>query len=43
LDIGCGLGMQTIELAKLSKGQIDALDNHQPFLDQLDFKIKKRV
>ena len=41
LDIGCGPGMQTIELAKLSKGQIDALDNHQPFLDQLDLKIKK--
>jgi ubiquinone/menaquinone biosynthesis C-methylase UbiE len=41
IDIGCGPGMQTIELAKLSKGQIDALDNHQPFLDQLDFKIKK--
>ena len=41
LDIGCGPGMQTIELAKLSEGQIDALDNYQPFLDQLDFKIKK--
>jgi ubiquinone/menaquinone biosynthesis C-methylase UbiE len=41
LDIGCGPGMQTIKLAKLSKGQIDALDNHQPFLDQLDLKIKK--
>jgi ubiquinone/menaquinone biosynthesis C-methylase UbiE len=41
LDIGCGPGMQTIELAKLSEGQIDALDNHQPFLDQLEFRIKK--
>jgi ubiquinone/menaquinone biosynthesis C-methylase UbiE len=41
LDIGCGPGMQTIELAKLSEGQIDALDNYQPFLDQLDLKIKK--
>ena len=41
LDIGCGPGMQTIELAKHSKGQIDALDNHQPFLDQLNLKIKK--
>ena len=36
LDIGCGPGMQTIELAKLSGGQIEALDNHQPFLDQLN-------
>jgi len=41
LDIGCGPGMQTIELAKLSKGQIDALDNYQPFLDQLDISVKK--
>jgi len=41
LDIGCGPGMQTIELAKLSEGQIDALDNYQPFLDQLELKIEK--
>ena len=38
LDIGCGPGVQTIELAKLSKGRIIALDNHQAFLDKL---IKK--
>jgi len=41
LDIGCGPGMQTIELAKLSGGQIVALDNHQPFLDQLKKSTKK--
>ena len=35
LDIGCGQGMQTIELAKISNGKIIALDNHQPFLDIL--------
>ncbi|UCB47321.1 MAG: class I SAM-dependent methyltransferase, partial [Spirochaetota bacterium] len=35
LDIGCGHGVQTIELAKISKGKIIALDNHQPFLDKL--------
>ena len=35
LDIGCGSGMQTIELARISNGRIVALDNHQPFLDQL--------
>ena len=35
LDIGCGPGVQTIELAKLSKGRIIALDNHQAFLDKL--------
>jgi len=36
LDIGCGPGMQTIELARLSKGKIIALDNHQPFLDKVN-------
>ena len=36
LDIGCGPGMQTMELARLSKGRITALDNHQPFLDKLE-------
>jgi len=35
LDIGCGPGMQTLELARISKGTIIALDNYQPFLDSL--------
>jgi ubiquinone/menaquinone biosynthesis C-methylase UbiE len=35
LDIGCGPGMQTIELAKISNGKIVALDIHQPFLTRL--------
>ena len=42
LDIGCGPGVQTIELAKLSKGTIIALDNHQAFLDKLIKKAKKK-
>ena len=41
LDIGCGSGMQTVELAKLSKGSIDAVDRHQPFLDQLTERVRK--
>jgi ubiquinone/menaquinone biosynthesis C-methylase UbiE len=41
LDIGCGPGMQTIELAKLSGSQIEALDNHQPFLDELNAQAEK--
>ena len=41
LDIGCGVGMQTIELAKLSNGTILALDNYQPFLDTLMQKAKQ--
>jgi SAM-dependent methyltransferase len=35
LDIGCGSGMQTLELARLTAGRIIALDNHQPFLETL--------
>ncbi len=35
LDIGCGPGVQTLELARISNGKIIALDNHQAFLDQL--------
>jgi ubiquinone/menaquinone biosynthesis C-methylase UbiE len=42
LDIGCGPGVQTIELAKLSKGRIIALDNHQAFLDKLMEKAKEQ-
>ena len=35
LDIGCGAGMQTIELARLCPGcRITAVDIHQPFLAQ---------
>jgi SAM-dependent methyltransferase len=41
LDIGCGPGMQTIELAKLSGAQIEAVDNHQAFLDELNLSAKK--
>jgi SAM-dependent methyltransferase len=35
LDIGCFTGMKTIEIAKLSKGEIVAIDIIQPFLDKL--------
>jgi ubiquinone/menaquinone biosynthesis C-methylase UbiE len=41
LDIGCGTGMQTIELVKRSNGKIIALDNHQAFLDKLMHKARK--
>ena len=42
LDIGCGPGVQTIELAKLSKGTIIALDNPQAFLNKLMKKAKAK-
>ena len=35
LDIGCGPGMQTIELAKRTRGTITAVDIRKPFLETL--------
>jgi cyclopropane fatty-acyl-phospholipid synthase-like methyltransferase len=35
LDIGCGPGLQTLELARISAATILAIDNHQPFLEAL--------
>jgi ubiquinone/menaquinone biosynthesis C-methylase UbiE len=35
LDLGCGNGAQTIQLAKLTDGTVLAVDNHQPYLDEL--------
>ncbi len=40
LDVGCGSGMQTLELARLTKGKILAIDIHQPFLDEVDHRAK---
>lgn len=40
LDIGCGQGMQTIELAKHIDGEIIALDIHDGFLDLLMLDAK---
>ncbi len=39
LDIGCGPGQQTLDLAQLTKGKITAVDNHAPFLEQLNKQI----
>jgi SAM-dependent methyltransferase len=35
LDIGCGSGRQTLDLATLTAGRITAVDNHPPFLATL--------
>lgn len=40
LDVGCGPGAQTIDLARLSNGAITALDSGQTFLDELEARIK---
>lgn len=36
LDVGCGPGMQTLALSRLTGGKIIAVDTHQPFLDDLN-------
>ncbi|MFX1294212.1 MAG: class I SAM-dependent methyltransferase [Promethearchaeota archaeon] len=41
LDIGCGSGVPTIELAKLSDGEIIGMDINQSSLDLLNRKIKE--
>ncbi|MEW6515924.1 MAG: class I SAM-dependent methyltransferase [candidate division FCPU426 bacterium] len=41
LDIGCGPGMQTIDLARtLPKAKIWAVDNHEPFIHRLALKAQ---
>lgn len=39
LDVGCGSGVPTIVLAKLSKGEVVGLDIDRPLLDELNRKI----
>ena len=40
LDIGCGTGGPTLELARLSKGEVIGIDINQPFLDELNKEIE---
>jgi len=41
LDIGCGPGTPTMELARLSDGEVVGLDNHQPYLERLTRKAEE--
>ena len=41
LDIGCGSGTPTIELARLSDGEITGIDIDQAALDRFNLKIEK--
>jgi SAM-dependent methyltransferase len=40
LDLGCGNGAQTIQLAGWLEGNIIAVDNHQPFLNELRLRAE---
>ncbi len=42
LDIGCGSGKPTMELADLSDGEIVGIDIDQDALNELDFKIERK-
>jgi ubiquinone/menaquinone biosynthesis C-methylase UbiE len=39
LDIGCGSGVPTMELARLGQGEVIGIDTDQPALDKLNRKI----
>jgi len=41
LDVGCGSGVPTIELAKLSGGKVTAIDTDQILLNKLRKKVKQ--
>jgi SAM-dependent methyltransferase len=42
LDIGCGPGRQTLDLAALSGGRIYALDNYEPYLKNLQARLARK-
>ena len=41
LDIGCGSGISTLELARLSQGEVLGIDIDRPALDKFTTKIKE--
>jgi len=43
LDLGCGVGAQTLYLAELTTGSILAIDNHAPTIERLKAVIAERV
>jgi len=42
IDIGCGCGAQTLDLAENTNGEITAVDIYQPFLDNLLERAEER-
>ncbi|MBN1594765.1 class I SAM-dependent methyltransferase [candidate division FCPU426 bacterium] len=41
LDVGCGPGKQTLDLAAVSAGEIIAIDTNQHFIDRLEQVVQK--
>ena len=41
LDVGCGSGVPTMELARLSDGEVIGIDVDQPALDKFSVKIRE--
>ncbi|QKT03578.1 methyltransferase domain-containing protein [Ectothiorhodospiraceae bacterium 2226] len=41
LDLGCGVGAQTLYLAELTTGRIVAVDNHAPSIERLNASIAR--
>lgn len=42
LDLGCGVGGQTLHLAELTSGSIVAVDSHAPSIDRLKAAVAER-
>ena len=42
LDLGCGVGGQTLQLAELTSGSIVAIDSHAPSIERLRTAIEER-
>lgn len=42
LDLGCGVGGQTLHLAELTSGSIVTVDSHAPFIDRLGQTLAER-
>ncbi len=42
VDLGCGSGAQTIDLAEMTGGTVSAVDNHAPFLELLVRRAARR-
>lgn len=42
LDLGCGVGGQTLQLAELTSGSIVAIDSHAPSIERLKAAVEER-